>query len=60
MTELRDMMGHMKIAGFTALGSDVSRRDLAQLNRLLSRVKRQIQVSASCRGAQRSAASFLS
>ena len=40
LTTLRDMMGHMKLDGFSSLGSNVTKKELAMLNRMLSRVKK--------------------
>ena len=40
LTTLRDMMGFYKLTQFSSLGADISQKDLAQLNRLISRVKK--------------------
>ena len=40
LTTLRDMMGHYKLTMFSSMGAAITDKDLAQLNRLLSRVKK--------------------
>ena len=40
LTTVRDMMGFRKISEFTSISGEVSQKQLAQLNRLLSRVKK--------------------
>ncbi|MBQ8834159.1 MAG: beta-galactosidase [Oscillospiraceae bacterium] len=40
LTTLRDMMGFYKLTQFSSMGASITDKDLAQLNRLLSRVKK--------------------
>ncbi len=40
LTTVRDMMGFRKISEFSSISGEVSQKQLAQLNRLLSRVKK--------------------
>ena len=40
LTTLRDMMGFKKLTEFTSISGEISKKDLAQLNRQLNKIQK--------------------